>query len=166
MTGWRMKTATWQVDKQSTVSQEHIKVMHVVRGVAKYSDTHTKLFISCDRSVGYILEHSHDLASKHTYRRVQKLRLAVVIIMLLGGSHGWQNVVITDHKTAAINAAGGHPWFHRYCSLDSYAKRVILPSTLSFLNFLMDWQRTDINTRPHSPYALNTLRAGDADLRV
>ena len=81
--------------------------MHVVRGVAKYSDTHTKLFISCDRSVGYILEHSHDLASKHSYRRVQKLRLAVVIIMLLCGSHGWQNVVITDHKTAAINAAGG-----------------------------------------------------------
>ena len=150
--------------RQSTVSQEHIKAIHAVRRATKYSDTHS--FISCDRSAGYILEHSHDLTSKHSYKRVQKLRLAIVIIMLLCGWHCWQNVVITGHNTAAINAAGDIHDSVGIAASTVTRKKVILPSTLSFLNFLMDWQRTASYTPPQSPYALKAECLPYASLRA
>jgi hypothetical protein len=115
----------------------------------KSSETGSKVYGRTDtnlnqlRSVGnihiYMPKHSHYLTSKYSHKRVQKFRLVVVI--LLHGAHCWQNVVFTDQKTEAINAAGGHPCFRRYCSLDSYPKKVISPSIPSLLNFLVDWRR-------------------------
>jgi len=86
--------------------------------------------------------------------------------MLSRDRHCWQNVVIIDHKTAAIYAAGDTYESIGIAASTVKRKKVILPSMLSFLNCFMDWQRTAINTPPQSPYALKARCLPYAPLRA